>query len=87
MNVAKRPSKPKVAKHNKHKRRPAKPPSKPKRPPFRGAGAGATTGLEVRNRADEDEEERRPLTEQDIVDQVEQCIDSRNVGRVLEQLA
>ena len=40
MNVAKRPSKPNVAKHNKHKRRPAKPPSKPRSPLFFFGGGG-----------------------------------------------
>jgi len=43
INVAKRPSKPSVAKQSKHKSRPARPPSKPRRPPRR-AGAGGRTG-------------------------------------------
>lgn len=79
MNVAKRPSKPRVAKQSKHKSRPAKPPSKPR---F-GAGAGRglsreeafvrLLGMKV-----------KILTELDIVGQVVQCNDILIVEQVLE---
>ena len=45
MNVAKRPSKPSVAKQSRHRRRPAKPPRRPARPLLRAGGGGTTTGL------------------------------------------
>ena len=80
MNVAKRPSKPSVARHSKHKSKPAKPPSKPA-PPRAGGGLDTEEKLWTVSIAFECE---RLLTRLDIVGQVVQYNDIPNVGRALE---